>query len=115
MQRSRGGGDRRRVEESRMSDALTSDQIAAALEALPGWEQSGGGLERTVPAADEDAKTLQDAIAAVGHEVGREAAVEHTPEGVRVRVGGEQIVADDVELAAHLDRLFSGGVAWRNY
>ena len=101
-----------------MSQTLSQDEVATALEALPGWHGGPERLERTVPVEPKDADSLEDAISAVADELDHHPELTRTPDGLRVVLtthdaGG--VTERDVELATRLDRLFSGGVAWNDY
>ena len=94
-----------------MAELLSQEEVAVALEALPGWSGSPSRLERTVPVQEIDYEELEQGVAAIGDEMGHHAVTEHAPEGMRLLLwthvdGG--VTARDVELAARLDRLFSG-------
>lgn len=101
-----------------MAGTLSQDEVATALEALPGWEGTAEQLERVVPVQPQDADTLEDAIQAVADEVDHHPTLERTSEGLHVVLTSHDaggVTERDVELAARLDRLFSGGVAWNDY
>jgi 4a-hydroxytetrahydrobiopterin dehydratase len=101
-----------------VSDVLSADEVATALEALPGWSGGVARLERDVPVSREDQHALIDAIAAVAQDLNHHPDVRTSDTGVHVALttydaGG--VTERDVELATHLDRLFSGGTAWDKY
>jgi 4a-hydroxytetrahydrobiopterin dehydratase len=99
-------------------DRLSADEVTTALEALPGWSGGPERLERDVPVQHEDQQTLITAINAVAEDMNHHPDVRRTDHGIHVSLttydaGG--VTDKDVELATHLDRLFSGGVAWDKY
>jgi 4a-hydroxytetrahydrobiopterin dehydratase len=106
------------VEEPTVPELLSAEEISTALESLPGWKGGPERLERTVPVAAEDRGTLEAAIKAVSEDLNHHPRLERGDGGLRIvltttEAGG--VTERDVELATHLDRLLSGGVAWDRY
>lgn len=100
-----------------MSRTLTPEEIDTAVQALPGWSGGPEGLRREIAVGDEDKETLVDAIRAVAAEQEGSPRVETHGDGLQVVLASGQgsVTEADVELAGHLDRLFSGGTAWDRY
>ena len=94
-----------------MAELLTDDEVRTALEALPGWGGDAQRLTRTVPVEDDQLESLEGSIAAVGDSVDHHADLERSADGLRISISTHSaggVTAKDVDLAARLDRVFSG-------
>ena len=94
-----------------MAELLTDDEVRTALEALPGWSGDTQRLTRTVPVEQDQLDSLEGSITAVGDSVDHHADLERSDDGLHISLtthsaGG--VTAKDVDLAARLDRVFSG-------
>jgi 4a-hydroxytetrahydrobiopterin dehydratase len=94
-----------------MAGLIPDDEIAAALQALPGWSYEDGRLTKRadVPADSQDA--LLEAVGRVADDMDHHPDVERAEDGVTFRLwthsaGG--VTAKDVDLAARIDQQLSG-------
>ena len=95
-----------------MARLLTGDEIRDALAALPGWELAGGRLVKRVTVPADSQPGLWEAIGQVAD------AVDHHPEVAQDKGAmaftlwthsGGGVTAKDVDLAARIDCVLSGG------
>ncbi len=100
-----------------MREALSAEDVATAVEALPGWSGDAAALQRDVVVAEDDRQTLRDAIEAVAEDSPARPRIEATTSGLLVVLSSPDggVTPAEVELAGQLDRLFAGGVAWSDY
>jgi hypothetical protein len=88
---------------------LNQDDVATALQSLPGWTYADGGLVRSVHVTPDSRDGL---IAALGHAVEQhpsDAEVHVQPDVVMVRVGSDRgVTAEHVEIAARIDQVLDG-------
>jgi 4a-hydroxytetrahydrobiopterin dehydratase len=94
-----------------MAELLSDSDVRTALESLPGWGGDTRSLTRTVPVEEDQVESLEHSIAAVGDSFDHHADLERSAEGLHVRLSTHSaggVTAKDVELAARLDRVFSG-------
>ncbi|GAA5044718.1 4a-hydroxytetrahydrobiopterin dehydratase [Thermocatellispora tengchongensis] len=95
-----------------MTERLTDEEIDTALVALEGWYREGDALLRDIPITPDSYRWMREAVLNEGDLIGHRPEVERTDYGIRFRVStGEAggVTPKDVELAAHIDQVVSGG------
>lgn len=92
--------------------ALDETALAAVRESLPGWDVQPFQLSRAVDVPG-GTQALQESLEQVAAQQGRAAEVLVTGDHlvVRVRSAGIGVTAEDVDVAAALDAVFSGSHA----
>ena len=92
---------------------LDEQSLAAVRESLPSWDVQPSQLSRTVDVA-AGTEALRTSLEQVGASLGRTPEILVTGQHLVVRVrsdGGAGVTAEDVDLAAALDAVFSGSHA----
>lgn len=90
---------------------LSADEVAQALQRLPGWEGTTARLERTVTLPGADRSRALDGVSRAESELDHHAAVEESGEDVTFRVWTHSrgcVTALDVELAERIEAVLSG-------
>jgi pterin-4a-carbinolamine dehydratase len=92
-----------------MEQALESEQIDEALDALPNWRHAGEFLVRVVSVADGHKGVLQQQVQQVETDPER-CSFTDTAAGIMIYLGdqaGEGISAQDLETAAKIDSVLA--------
>lgn len=95
-----------------MARLLTDDEIRDALAALPGWELADGRLVKRVTVPADSQPGLREAIRQVADAIDHHPDVAQDAQAMAFTLwthsaGG--VTAKDVDLAARIDRVLSGG------
>lgn len=91
-----------------MTEPLSTDEIAVALETLSEWHREGDALVRVVVVSPEAREQMEEAVMTAADELDHRPEITEHPEGARVALttpeaGG--ISTRDVELAARIDEV----------
>lgn len=94
-----------------MAELLTADQVAAALESLPGWSGDTERIRRVVRVEAETQDALVDEVMRVADTLDHHPTMERGAGSLTFLVwthsaGG--VTSKDVELAARIDEVLSG-------
>lgn len=95
-----------------MADLLPDEDIATALEALPDWRREGDALTREVNVPSDSQGALEDAVSRAADEMNHHPDLHRSSDAVTFRLSTHSaggVTAKDVELAAKIDQLLSGG------
>jgi 4a-hydroxytetrahydrobiopterin dehydratase len=95
-----------------MAERLTDEEIDTALAALESWQRDGDALIKEVPITPDSYGWLSEAVANEADALGHHPEIQRTDGGVRFLLSTHDaggVTAKDVELAAHIDRVLSGG------
>ena len=91
-----------------MTEPLSTDEIAVALETLSEWHREGDTLVRVVDVSPEAREQMEEAVMTAADELDHHPEISQHPEGARFALTTHDaagITADDVELAARIDEV----------
>ncbi|NUT38968.1 MAG: 4a-hydroxytetrahydrobiopterin dehydratase [Thermoactinospora sp.] len=95
-----------------MTERLTDADIETALAALQSWRRDGDALIKDVPITDDSFGWLSEAVTNEAETLGHHPDIQRTADGVRFRLSTHEaggVSPRDVELAARIDQILSGG------
>ncbi|MFG1945811.1 4a-hydroxytetrahydrobiopterin dehydratase [Nonomuraea sp. NPDC048826] len=95
-----------------MTELLNRDEIDTALAALEGWHSEENALVRDVPITPDNFKWLSEAVQHEADELNHHPDIDKTDNGIRFRLSTHSaggVTPKDVELAARIDQVLSGG------
>lgn len=91
-----------------MTEALTADEIAVALETLSEWHREGDTLVREVEVSPDAREQMEEAVMTAADELDHHPEITQRPDGARFALTTHDaagITARDVELAARIDEV----------
>lgn len=91
-----------------MTEPLSTDEIAVALETLSEWHREDGALVRVVIVSPEAREQMEEAVMTAADELGHRPEITEHPDGARVALttpDAAGVTTDDVELAARIDEI----------
>ena len=94
-----------------MTETLSADEIAVALETLAEWHREDGALVRVVDVSPDAQEQMEEAVMTAAYELDQYPHITQHPDGTRFALSTEDadgITANDVELAARIDEVIEG-------
>lgn len=91
-----------------MTETLTADEIAVALETLAEWRREDGALVREVEVSPDAREQMEEAVMTAADELDHHPRITQHPDGTRFSLATEDaagITTRDVELAARIDEV----------